>query len=114
MTSLELKNLRLSNQMKQSDMAKIIGIEQSYFSDMERGKKPIPKDTVLKINKHFGLSYSTIEIIQAITSEPQPECKKQSQIEQFLELMQKQADSLSKKDEQIDRLITLLENQLNK
>lgn len=113
MTSIELKNLRLSNSMKQSEMASIIGIEQSYFSDIERGKKPIPKEAVIKLNNHFGSSFSTIEINNTI-SEQNPEYIKLTETEQFLYIMKKQADSLARKDEQLDRLISLLENQLNK
>lgn len=114
MTASELKKLRIKEGLRQSDIALILEIKQSYVSDMEQGRKPISKDTIKKLNNYFGLTYSDTEQYESIASEPLSQIAGVTNIESAFEIMKKQADSLAKKDEQIDRLITLLENQLNK
>lgn len=114
MTSSELRNLRIKERLKQSDIALILDIKQSYVSDMEKNKKPISTETIKKLNNHFGLTYSETEQQKTIVSEPSQPIKGLTNIESAFEIMRKQADSLAAKDEQINRLITLLENQLNK
>ncbi|MEI6755027.1 MAG: helix-turn-helix transcriptional regulator [Paludibacter sp.] len=114
MTSSELKKLRIKEGLKQSDIALILGIKQSYVSDMEQNKKPISKEVIKKLNNHFGLTYSETEHQQTFVSEPFQQNIAPTNIETAFDIMRKQADSLATKDEQINRLITLLENQLNK
>lgn len=114
MTSSELKKLRIKEGLKQSDIASILEIKQSYVSDMEQGKKPISKDAIKKLNNHFGLTYSETDQQDTLVSEPRQPSRGLTSIESAFEIMKMQADSLAKKDDQIDRLITLLENQLNK
>jgi len=105
MTHLELKSLRLQNGLKQSDIADLLGIKQSYVSDMENGRKPISKTTETVLMDKFQIKQSTV-------LEPEPVYE--TSISSALRIIQQQADSLATKDEQINRLITLLENQLNK
>jgi len=114
MTSSELKKLRIKEGLKQSDIALILGIKQSYVSDMEQNKKPISNEAIKKLNKHFGINYSKKELQETIVSEPLQTIIPVTNIEVAFEIMRKQADSLAIKDEQINRLITILENQLKK
>ena len=106
MTHLELKRIRLDNNLKQSDIADLLDVKQSYVSDMEKGKKPISRSAEKIITEKYGA-------VSIVASEPLPEYST-SNIEKALKIISMQSESLSIKDEQINRLITLLENNMNK
>jgi transcriptional regulator with XRE-family HTH domain len=98
MTNLELKQIRLENGLKQSDIAELLGIKQSYVSDMEKGKKPISKNAADIITKKFGKTeVQNIDLGTNMT------------IEIAISIIKQQSDSLTIKDEQISRLISIIE-----
>lgn len=68
MNSKELTLLRKHLKMKQLDFCDKIGISQSYLSEMEKGKKPIPDYLYNKITDIFGC-----DALLAIESEAVPD-----------------------------------------
>lgn len=57
----KLKKLRVLNDMTQNELAKKIGISQSYLSQLERGQREINYEVKQKIEEIFGLSYKFID-----------------------------------------------------
>lgn len=104
MLVLNLQKLRKSKHLKQNELGDLLGIKQAYMSELESGKKPIPQDIYNKIKSEFSDAEDFLEDV--VDTEPT--------LIMAFEIMKKQADSLERKDQQMDRLITLLENQLNK
>ncbi len=50
-----LKAVRLWRGMKQSDLAKAMGIAQGYLSDLESGRRSTSKETLGRIAKELGV-----------------------------------------------------------
>jgi transcriptional regulator with XRE-family HTH domain len=101
MKKLDLKRLRTDNSLNQSDLVKLLGVKQSYVSDLEQHKKPISAEHLTKLRSRFedidSYFYEEAEIDYS---------------NDFISIMKLQAESLHKKDEQMDRLITIIEQQL--
>lgn len=108
MYSVDLKKFRSDNKMTQIQAATYFGCDQSFISQIENGKSKIPDEFITKLLADQLINSNSVVM------EPELEYKKLTSIDKFLDIMQKQADSLAVKDEQMNRLITLLENQLNK
>lgn len=104
MTSYDLKKFRTDKDLKQSDLAEIIGVKQAYISEIEKGKKPLSKDAEEILTKRFPdfQDYRNSEVVQ-----------EESIVSKLIQVINSQQVNISKRDEQIDRLISLLENQLN-
>lgn len=49
-----IKVLRAINEMKQSDLAKKMGVSQSMVSFWENGEKKMPEDRVAQLERIFG------------------------------------------------------------
>lgn len=101
-----LQKLRTEKKLKQSDIADLLGCKQSNISAIENnGKNPTDEQLQILIN-NFGEEYimSLFEETQSQTSE----------FNSMLEIMKLQADSINKKDDQLSKLITIIENQLKK
>ena len=51
--------MRLLRRMKQKELAQLLGVTQSYISDLESGKKVIPTETLLRLTRmlEVGLEY---------------------------------------------------------
>lgn len=54
--SKNLKNLRIDNDIKQSDIAKLLNISQGAYAKYENGQREPNFDTLLKISKLFNVS----------------------------------------------------------
>lgn len=104
MLEFNVQKFRTSKKLKQSEFGEILGIKQSYVSDIESGRKKITQDILNKLTEKFG------DISEYYEDQTENEI---STLKSALEIINKQIDSIKTKDEQINRLITLLENQLN-
>lgn len=103
MASYDLKRFRSDNGLKQSDLADILGVKQAYISEIEKGKKPLSKEAETLLTNKFP-SFG-----EYIGSEQENDI-----VDKLIQVVLLQQDSIAKRDEQVDRLITLLENQLKK
>ncbi len=64
-----LKELRNENDMKQSDLGKLLGVRDSVISRYERGIISIPVDTLQKLSEIFHVS---TDYILCLTSDRNP------------------------------------------
>lgn len=64
-----LKDLREDNDKFQKDIASLLGISQQYYSEYEKGNRPIPVDYLIKLAKFYNTS---IDYIVGLTNEPKP------------------------------------------
>lgn len=51
-----LRNLREDHDLKQKDVADILGFGQSYYSDVERGMKPLTLRNACLLADYFGVT----------------------------------------------------------
>lgn len=68
-----LKDLREDNDKYQKDIASLLGISQQYYSEYEKGNRPIPVDYLIKLAKFYNTS---IDYIVGLTDEPKPYTRK--------------------------------------
>ncbi len=64
-----LKDLREDKEKKQQDIAKILQTTQQYYSDYEKGKRPIPTEKVIKLAYFYNTS---TDYILGLTNETKP------------------------------------------
>ena len=55
-----LKDLREDRDLKQEDIAKILGTEQSYYAKYENGKRPITFERAIILADFYGVSLDYI------------------------------------------------------
>lgn len=51
------RGIRFKNNLTQIELAKILGLDQSDVSKIEKGKRPIGKALAKKIEQEFGIDY---------------------------------------------------------
>jgi len=51
-----LKELRLSEKLKQSDVADFLGITPRHYQEMEYGKVNVPAMTLISLARYFNVS----------------------------------------------------------
>ncbi len=120
MEQVDLKRFRADKKLTQVDLADLFGCNQNFISDIENGKKPMPVDKLEILKEKYG------DITAYITEKDNPMMAEGNNIIQQSgkgnNITQQQADGntvnrfislLEKKDEQIDRLLTIIEK-LNK
>lgn len=64
-----IRALREDRDLKQKDLAELLQITQSTYSDYERGNVNIPIDTLKKMALFYGTS---IDYMLELTDEPRP------------------------------------------
>ena len=64
-----IKDLREDHDKKQIEIAKIIDISQQYYSEYEKGNRPIPVDKLIKLAIFYDTS---IDYIVGLTNETKP------------------------------------------
>ena len=64
-----IKDLREDHDKKQIEIAKIIDISQQYYSEYEKGNRPIPVDKLIKLAIFYDTS---IDYIVGLTNEIKP------------------------------------------
>ena len=55
-----LKDLREDKDLKQEDIAKLIGTDQSYYAKYENGKRPIPFERIIQLADFYDVSIDYI------------------------------------------------------
>ena len=68
-----LKDLREDHDKYQKDIASLLGISQQYYSEYEKGNRPIPVDYLIKLAKFYNTS---IDYIVGLTDEQKPYTRK--------------------------------------
>ena len=68
-----LNDLREDNDKYQKDIASLLGISQQYYSEYEKGNRPIPVDYLIKLAKFYNTS---IDYIVGLTDEQKPYTRK--------------------------------------
>ncbi|MGL5749301.1 MAG: helix-turn-helix transcriptional regulator [Paraclostridium sp.] len=57
---IHLKEIRKMQKLTQLELAKLVNIERSYYTKIERGQRNVPKDIALKLKE--VLNYSDDDI----------------------------------------------------
>ena len=52
----KLKELRIDRDLKQSEIATVIGTTQQYYGQYELGKRRIPADHIATLCNYYGVS----------------------------------------------------------
>jgi DNA-binding XRE family transcriptional regulator len=52
-----LRSLRTMREMKQTELAKLVGVEPRQISDMEKGRAPIGKKMAMRLGKILDMDY---------------------------------------------------------
>lgn len=120
MEQIDLKKFRADRKLTQVDLGELFGCNQNFISDIENGKKTLPPDKLEILKEKYG------DISAYITDKNQTMLAEGSNIIQQSgkgNNITQQADGntvnrfislLEKKDEQIDRLLTIIEQFNNK
>lgn len=64
-----IKNLREDRDLKQKDIAILLGTSQSYYAQYENGKRPLPIYHLISLCKFYGVSS---DYILGFTNNPEP------------------------------------------
>ena len=64
-----LKDLREDNDLKQSDVAEILGISQQYYHCYESGKNELPLRHCITLSKYYKVS---VDYLVGLTDDPCP------------------------------------------
>lgn len=62
-----LRDIREDNDLTQKQIAKILDIDQSYYSKYEKGKHPLPIEHLITLAKYYN---TTTDYILGIIDEP--------------------------------------------
>lgn len=115
MEHIDLKRFRAENKLTQVEIAELFGCNQSFISDIENGKKALPSDKLAVLKEKYGdiTKYITQEVQSQIAdgSSIIQQSAKGNNITQRTDgnTVNKFISLLEKKDEQIDRLISIIE-----
>ena len=82
-----LKDLREDHDLKQSDVAKILGISQQYYQCYESGKNELPLRHAIALAKYYNVSLDYIADLSPIPHTL--ERKSNTIINKYLNLIQK-------------------------
>ncbi len=55
-----IRDLREDNDLKQRELADILGCSQRVYSNYERGDLDIPTEVLIKLARHYGVSVDYI------------------------------------------------------
>lgn len=64
-----IKGLREDRDIKQIEIAKLLGTDQSYYSKYERGVHPMNANQIKKLAEYFNIS---ADYILGLSDEPKP------------------------------------------
>ena len=68
-----LKDLREDNDLKQKEIAALLGIDQRVYSNYETGKREIPVHLLLKLAEYY---HTSTDYILGLTDDPYTERSK--------------------------------------
>lgn len=125
---LNLNQLRSAHGLKQTDLSAMINTTQGYISELEKGKKPITEEIMSKLRSSFGDEELEKYMEEAPTVQQTVEGEVNNfsgtgnvtvqegssiPLEAFNKILAEIAEQrklVSKSQEQIDRLLSLLED----
>ena len=64
-----IRNLREDNDLKQKDIAKVLNVAQTTYSDYENGKINLPTSILIKLSEYYDTS---VDYLLGLTDEPVP------------------------------------------
>lgn len=62
-----IRDLREDNDLKQKEIAAVLGIDQRVYSNYETGKREIPVHLIIELAKHYNVS---IDYLLGLTNNP--------------------------------------------
>lgn len=65
---LNLKALRKAKKITQQELAELLGCDQSFISQIESGRRPIPEDFIERLVENFGNDLSEYKIQKEVSS----------------------------------------------
>jgi transcriptional regulator with XRE-family HTH domain len=98
---VDFKKFRRQNNFTQVQAAEYFGCDQSFISQIENGRSPVPFEYIDKILADDNLDKS------ALSAEDDRE---KNMLDEQTAIINKHLALLAKKDEQIDRLLNIIEN----
>lgn len=125
MEIIDFEALRKENNLTQTDLAKILGVGQSFLSALERGKKTLSKDKIEILKNKFGdiSKYITDQpklVIEGVTSEDVKRMSVDVFTKKLIEMMNDKliapyalVDDQKKEIERLNRYIGRLEAEIN-
>lgn len=106
MYSIDFKSFMSDNNFGQKEAAEYFGCKQSFISQISTGRSKIPESFISKILADELIIKKSLSYIN--------DNQDKNNTNTLIEIINKQIDVILKKDEQINRLITILENNINK
>lgn len=64
-----IRDLREDSDLKQRELAEILGCSQRVYSNYERGDLDIPTEVLIKLSRHYGVS---VDYILGLTDNKMP------------------------------------------
>ena len=64
-----IRDLREDSDLKQRELAEILGCSQRVYSNYERGELDIPTEVLIKLARHYGVS---VDYILELTDNKMP------------------------------------------
>lgn len=118
MKRIDLQRLRKESKISQKELAKMLNVPQSFISQVETGKDPMPEYWPQMLIDNLNIS--DISVYEIEENDPVPTFINSqngtsvfNDIDKFIDLMKSRdelfRDVVKEKDEQIKRLITVIE-----
>lgn len=126
MKTLDLKSLRKDKRMTQKELSAILKVPQSFISQVESGKAPMPAHWEDILREHFKISdlsiyqkdmdkeipynnvnakpfssFNDMEVVITVLK---------SQLDTYTSIIKEKDEQIKKRDEHIGRLLSLVEN----
>lgn len=119
-----LKQFRIDNKLKQSDLQVLFGCAQSMISRIENGRESMPNSFIRILNEKYG-SNVIMEYLEADTNSSSAingstsvagngNTVTNNDVAGLIELQKGYQQMLKEKDKQIDRLLSIIENSTKK
>lgn len=102
---LDIRKLRDENKLKQSELAEILGVKQPYISSIERGRYEISDEILERLKDKFP----DIQNIKIDKGEKEITTIDDSEAKKLLAIIAEQLQRIKEKDEQISRLLKMVE-----
>lgn len=103
---LDLRKLRDENNLKQSELADILGVKQPYISSIERGRYEISHEILERLKDKFP----DIQEIKTHSEKKEIITIDESEAKNLLNIIAEQLQRIKEKDEQISRLLSMVED----
>jgi transcriptional regulator with XRE-family HTH domain len=103
---IDLRKLRNAKSLKQSELADILGVKQPYISSIESGRIHISDDVYQRLKYKFP----DFEQFIFKNGDSDTYCIPETEANKLMELIMQQLERMKEKDEQISRLLKIVED----